>query len=359
MGSLVDVKSRTDTEGNPLTEQELVEKANRTLELMTKDPATFPEGERFTAVSKLKKGGLLYEVSSARMAKWLLKADNMAAFGKSFGYEAVVRERGYLVFFRNVPVFFLPSEQAYRTLERENGWETRSIMTCHWMKPLEKRRRGQMTGHMLVKFRTLKAANDAIEYGASVMGRKIHTEKQPKEARRCLKCQKFEPSHLAAQCKGDETCGSCTSTEHRTQECTASVMEWKCVNCDELGHASWDRTCPSFIRANRKLQQSDPTSKYRFYPDLEDPRTWELRSGWTDWEAIPVTSPPSRAPPPHVHPPRLGQIISNDWLQDVTHASQDRPSVEYPRRKTFAIHKGDDRLRLPGKEGLDPRRSAK
>lgn len=89
---LVDVKSRVDAEGNPLTEQELVEKANRALELMTKDPATYPEGEHFTAVSKLQQGGLLYEVSSTKMAKWLLKTDNMATFTNSFGYEAVIWE---------------------------------------------------------------------------------------------------------------------------------------------------------------------------------------------------------------------------------------------------------------------------
>ncbi|TFY64985.1 hypothetical protein EVJ58_g2264 [Rhodofomes roseus] len=216
---LVDVKSRADAEGNPLTEQELVEKANRALELMTKDPATFPEGERFVAVSKLKEGGLLYETSNASMAKWLLKTDNMTAFTKGFGYEAVIRERGYLVFFRNVPAYFQPSEQAYRALERENDWASRSLMTCHWIKPVDKRKQGQMTAHMLAKFRTLKAANAALIYGATVLGRKIKTEKQPKEARRCLKCQKYEPNHLAAHCRGDETCGTCASTEHKTQPC--------------------------------------------------------------------------------------------------------------------------------------------
>ncbi|KAH9830340.1 uncharacterized protein C8Q71DRAFT_691744, partial [Rhodofomes roseus] len=129
---------------------------------MTKDPATFPEGERFVAVSKLKEGGLLYETSNASMAKWLLKTDNMTAFTKGFGYEAVIRERGYLVFFRNVPAYFQPSEQAYRALERENDWASRSLMTCHWIKPVDKRKQGQMTAHMLAKFRTLKAANAAL-----------------------------------------------------------------------------------------------------------------------------------------------------------------------------------------------------
>ena len=109
------------------------------------------------------------------------------------------------------------------------------------------------------------------------MGRRIKPDRRKREVRRCLKCQHFEPAHLAAACKGEDTCGTCSSKEHKTQACyVPEGPERFCVNCNEHGHASWERECPMFIRLNRCLQSRDPLEKYKYFPIPGDPSTWEL-----------------------------------------------------------------------------------
>ncbi|KAI0725907.1 hypothetical protein C8Q72DRAFT_784700, partial [Fomitopsis betulina] len=116
-------------------------------------------------------------------------------------------------------------------------------------------------------------ANAAIRDGMLYMGRRIKPDRRKREVRRCLKCQHFEPAHLAAACKGEDTCGTCSSKEHKTQACyVPEGPERFCVNCNEHGHASWEHECPTFIRLNRRLQSRDPLKKYKYFPIQETPR---------------------------------------------------------------------------------------
>jgi len=80
--------------------------------------------------------------------------------------------------------------------------------------------------------------------------------------------------HLAAKCEAPNTCSMC-GKEHKTAECTESENDkfW-CVNCKELGHASWDHLHPCFLEAGRWLEITDPEHTYRFFPSQE-PWTWE------------------------------------------------------------------------------------
>ncbi|KAH9840932.1 uncharacterized protein C8Q71DRAFT_688255, partial [Rhodofomes roseus] len=227
------------------------------------------------SVRKQHHGGLLYEVNSVETMKWLMEQANMDAFVRSFGAEAQIRVRPWKLTFPNVPVMFTPCEKEYRALERENGWTDRAVMVAHWIKPLDKRKPNQRTAFLLIQFRTDEAANAAIRDGMLYMGRRIKPDRRKREVRRCLKCQHFEPAHLAAACKGEDTCGTCGSKEHKTQACyVPEGPERFCVNCNEHGHASWERECPTFIRLNRRLQSRDPLEKYKYFPIPGDPSTW-------------------------------------------------------------------------------------
>jgi len=46
-------------------------------------------------------------------------------------------------------------------------------------------------------------------------------------ANRCFKCSRF--NHGFGECRGEETCHLCAG-RHKLKECTATPMEYKCIN---------------------------------------------------------------------------------------------------------------------------------
>ncbi|KAH9914846.1 uncharacterized protein B0H18DRAFT_849609, partial [Fomitopsis serialis] len=109
---LIDVKSRTREDGTPLTELELVTKANLALDMMANEgEMVAPGGARFVSAQKLKNGGILYELSSKEVVTWLRLEKHLAAFTGKFGLEATVRARYYAVVWQGMPMSFVPSEQ--------------------------------------------------------------------------------------------------------------------------------------------------------------------------------------------------------------------------------------------------------
>jgi len=47
--------------------------------------------------------------------------------------------------------------------------------------------------------------------------------------------------------------------DHRTDECKKTDPgSYRCVNCNEAGHASWDRMCPRFMDASERAEQANP-----------------------------------------------------------------------------------------------------
>ncbi|KIM59689.1 hypothetical protein SCLCIDRAFT_27094 [Scleroderma citrinum Foug A] len=53
----------------------------------------------------------------------------------------------------------------------------------------------------------------------------------------------------------------------------------RCANCKEVGHAAWDRECPIFINLCQRFHANLPDVNYRFYPESDNPSTWEHEPG--------------------------------------------------------------------------------
>ncbi len=97
-----------------------------------------------------------------------------------------------------------------------------------------------------------------------------------------INCHKYDPPHLARHCKAiHETCATCASINHRTAECPVTERDdFCCVNCDHaLGHAAWEKSCPAYQRALKKLRARRPDAGFRFFPLADDPYTWESVEG--------------------------------------------------------------------------------
>ncbi|KII88883.1 hypothetical protein PLICRDRAFT_82729, partial [Plicaturopsis crispa FD-325 SS-3] len=130
----------------------------------------------------------------------------------------------------------------------------------------------QRTAHLIVTFANPEAANHAMWAGLFIERKKVHARKLQQEPKRCLKCQSLA-GHMAAECSlAHDVCGSCGGN-HRTNGCNNGANQLRCINCNERGHAAWDRSCPTFLAKARAFRGRHPENKYRYFP-TDDPVTW-------------------------------------------------------------------------------------
>ncbi len=273
---LLDGKEGGEEELAGLAEKVLVEKANIALELMDGNDAK--EERAFKSVTKLRNGGILYEMDSEESANWIRKPTNRSEFLKKFGTETEIRDRNHHVLIDFVPCATDVSMIGMEGIERENGWSGGVIADAKWMRPVALRKPGQKVALLRLTCQSTKTANLLIEQGIVIQGRKLKARVLEVEPKRCLKCQHYGKNHLANACPDEkDTCGTCAG-EHRTTNCgEKDPNNHKCVNCRDKGnrddHPSWDRLCPTYLEYKKRIDDKKPESKYIYYP-TEDPATW-------------------------------------------------------------------------------------
>ncbi|KIJ52019.1 hypothetical protein M422DRAFT_117089, partial [Sphaerobolus stellatus SS14] len=138
-----------------------------------------------------------------------------------------------------------------------------------------RRREGQKVAHLIVRVAGAEAANKILRDGMVIRSKRVRARKMAREPRRCLKCQKVDANHIAANCPSTkDICGTCRE-DHRSADCKEKdPNKFKCVNCNTYSHASWGRECPAYQRTAQKLRQRDSEATYRYIP-TEEPWMWE------------------------------------------------------------------------------------
>ena len=261
-----------------LDENILIKKASLTLELIRKLDTTLPEDVEFISARKTSQGHILYKVDSVETAEWLRSPEGSKVFISKFGSDVSLAAKPFPILVEFVPIHFNTDEpSALREVEHKNSLPIGSIKSVCWIKPVERRNPKQRRAHLAMDLFRPCDANRAIRDGLVVLGPRCPARKLLPEPTRCMKCQSFEGSHFARDCtKLTDTCGTCAGN-HRTKDCEVSSPEQRfCANCQEPGHAAWDRECPVYTAKAKKYQSHVADARYRFYPEREDPTTWEL-----------------------------------------------------------------------------------
>ncbi|RPD56723.1 hypothetical protein L226DRAFT_437660, partial [Lentinus tigrinus ALCF2SS1-7] len=225
----------------------------------------------------LPNGGVIFEFDSAASAAWIKRDGMIGDFQRGLGVGAQVKPRHYKVVAQYVPVSFDPqNEYDISTVEGENDIPHGNLVAARWIKPLEKRAPGQRVAYLLISFLTAQDANKAIKNGLYIASKHVPVHRDQEEPQRCAKCHKYDPPHLARDCRAiHETCGACASIHHKTAECaTTNHDDYRCINCGANGHAVWEKRCPAYQRALQKMRARRPESSFRFFPLAEDPYTW-------------------------------------------------------------------------------------
>lgn len=186
-----------------------------------------------------------------------------------------------------VPVSFEADQPAaWKRVEQSNGLRKAAIQEAAWIKPPHLRTEGQRTAIAIFRFATREDANQVIENGLYVEGKRVGGRKQleAQEPKHCLKCQCFG-EHKAARCASiHEVCGRC-GKQHRTSLCDENNKEkWECStrNCKAAGngrskgHGAADRRCPVFLNRVDKTRMNNTRHENRYrYFCTTDPATWE------------------------------------------------------------------------------------
>ena len=264
-----------------LTEKQWVEKANMALELMDAQEEK-PNGTCFVGVSKEREEkGVIFEMNSGEAAGWIRDRKVMAAFLAKMGSTVDFKAHTYEVVMDWVPISFDAEEPAaWKRVEQSNGLRESAIQEAAWIKPTHLRTTGQRTAIAVLRMASREDANQIIEGGLFIEGKKVWGRKQVQEPKRCLKCQCFG-EHKAAKCASiHDVCGRC-GNQHRTSLCTEDDKgKWECSNCKATGngghkgHGAADRRCPIFLARVDRMNNTRQENRYKYFCTT-DPATWE------------------------------------------------------------------------------------
>ncbi|KAF8593489.1 hypothetical protein BDV93DRAFT_424304, partial [Ceratobasidium sp. AG-I] len=114
------------------------------------------------SITRLPKGGLLYEMANREQASILSDSRFAVEFERKFGAVTCKGQHPFLLFER-VPTTFKPSDVAsIRALEAENQLNPGEILAAHWIKPETRRTSGQEFAHLMVELRSEDVADELI-----------------------------------------------------------------------------------------------------------------------------------------------------------------------------------------------------
>ena len=202
-----------------LTEKQLVEKANIALGLMMREGEdSRPIGTKFVGANKERGfGGVMYELN---MMEAVVEKATMSDFLKNMGSTTDFKEQMYEVVMDWILITLKVGQSNFwQAIEQVSGIRTGAIKEVSWIKPIHLHMAGQRTAIAIFKLETQEDANQVIERGLYVEGKKVWGRKQVQEPRRCLKCQCFG-EHKAAECKLiHDVYGRC-GKHHRTSVCS-------------------------------------------------------------------------------------------------------------------------------------------
>ena len=252
-------------EENPMNIYELKEKAEAALAEIIPAP---PQGAEVQEVFKLRNGSMILQFASKEAADWLRIPVNEAAFTCKFDPDTAIRDRVHPIMVPRIPITFDPNNPKHlREVEEVNRMHPNTIKKARWIKPIYRRTQGQRCAHAIFTISSAADANRLLKDGIYVCNARTFPKKLKHEPKQCMKCCRW--GHYAAECRAQkDTCGTCGG-QHKTNECESENKRY-CVSCKASTHASWDRSCPEFLRKCEEYSKFHPENSLVYFPTDED-----------------------------------------------------------------------------------------
>lgn len=239
-----------------------------------------PEGIKFVTARLLSNGGVILEINTFYGTHFLKHPAVRRHFQKTLGKDVSIKDRQYSILVEFLPITLQQRLADMATIIEEDNFYTKGdIHQIRWMRnPENSWRKDQQYAHAVLNTRDRNRANDIIEHGIVIAGKRYKARKLEDDPKRCYKCQLIEPGHRAADCPNEEVCANCCSKNHITAKCNRERKDHACASCSATKiahqHASWSRQCPTFLKQRTRLRERFPENHYRFYPIEGNPNTW-------------------------------------------------------------------------------------
>ena len=161
---LIDIYDEEGTNTLDKSLEELVVKANEVLTKMS--DADKPEEVKVKAALKTKKNTILLTMNSKEAANWIREPSNEATFADAFSKGAHIQEREYILVAPRVLLTFNPENSEHlREIEETNSLPKLIIRKVRWIKPAERRRKGQTLAHATLMITSVNTADKLIKEG--------------------------------------------------------------------------------------------------------------------------------------------------------------------------------------------------
>ena len=175
-------------------------------------------------------------------------------------------------------------------------------------------------------FTNPEVANKVLTNGIIICQKQVYAEKCKKKPTRCLKCQGW--SHMSYACPQTyDTCGTC-SNRHRTSACV-NPNKLHFVSCNTNTHASWDRSCPSFLHRCDEMDDRLPENLMPYYPTAEP---------WTH-----VSQPPKTPAPTLILPQPANLPGTEGWKTVSYHKGMHKQTtltLQHPAQERIMVNRG-------------------
>ena len=213
------------------------------------------------------------QLQTKEAADWLWEPSNEAAFIKELGTEAHIKGRVYPILIPRVPLSFDPeNEENLWEVESTNDLPPKTISKVWWIKPAYWRHPRQQYAYVTFSLSTAAEANRLIRDGMFICSRRAFSQRLKYEPRQCMKCHKW--GHYANDCQATiNTCRTCGG-DHMTRDCK-TIGKRYCISCHTEDHASWDRTCPEFLRKSAHFNELHLENALTYFLTAE---TWTQRA---------------------------------------------------------------------------------
>jgi hypothetical protein len=248
-----------------------------------------------------------------------------------FGISAIIKPRNYPLIMKFVPCTgeFNPKDDKHiADIEASSNLKKGAIVSANWIKRPDRRSPNQQVATLKVNCADPQSANHLLCEKVAIQGHIVTVLKDIHEPIRCNNCQAY--GHIRANCKSEEICAHCCSTEHKTANCPPNQTP-HCRACGPKStHPSYSRKCPDFANRCASLDEKYPENNMPYFPTGED-WTWTMSPPKLSSVASrPRPHPHNRPPPPTTKQANLDQFVKP--TKPKAHSSlPDRPSQPQPQ----------------------------
>ncbi|KJA13078.1 hypothetical protein HYPSUDRAFT_209846 [Hypholoma sublateritium FD-334 SS-4] len=260
-----DINAREAKRGRNATPEEVLTKVNEAWKAIPDvvvaeddeyDSYDKPEGIKFVTARLLSNGGVILEINTFYGTHFLKHPAVRRHFQKTLGKDVSIKDRQYSILVEFLPITLQQRLADMATIIEEDNFYTKGdIHQIRWMRdPENSWRKDQQYAHAVLNTRDRNRANDIIEHGIVIAGKRYKARKLEDDPKRCYKCQLIEPGHRAADCPNEEERNGATTRQRTNNKANTAPRRLLQTHTRATVHTTYTNAEPTTTKPNDNQQ---------------------------------------------------------------------------------------------------------